>query len=553
MNIQNIAINLTCQLRFQGIHPTGFLTEVNPVIFHLYDFRQEWVEFMFARLSRKRDYYIHNSDPDFQAYGKDLVIYAPIFLLFKQVADYLNHTFVSDNCAKQLNLTLNLYPQAFFAVNEFDGATYKLNSLWKTFMRNVNISDIGLLRVAYSDLNFAYCDIPKLTEEPFWKIDHLANAFKIEVWLTVLQGFLLSLFVTYLSKYKIKITQNEKRIRLLFSFVSTLLSNPLFELQKLSRQHKLLIAWAFSSLVLNNLYTAVITSVVIIPPEEDSITEISQLFYKNYTLIFRTQYDFSIVNASARQHQSYPNNFVHKSLSDKIDDFTFLAKILDKGYNITNKYANKFGKILAFRRKVAVVYLWAHVIRFINDANAAMSDDPRKRPFHCYIGKRLIPSGKLFQLFIPPNGQRFRMISQSLLETGFYKYWYGELYQMQFSPRVQERSRVLSATKVRYDFLEIGPTTIKLGGRIKSLFFLLIVGVLCSIMSFLSEVGTQIITTTFMVRCSILLSQISRKNICKFSLYYYILLFRLEHIYLDDSYLVLVNVSWSYLILLLFH
>lgn len=60
----------------------------------------------------------------------------------------------------------------------------------------------------------------------------------------------------------------------------------------------LLALWTLISFIFSNFYSAVITSLVIIPPGEQSMTEISHLLKYNYTLIFPNQYQLDFVNST---------------------------------------------------------------------------------------------------------------------------------------------------------------------------------------------------------------------------------------------------------------
>lgn len=237
--------------------------------------------------------------------------------------------------------------------------------------------------------------------------------------------------------------------------------------------------WTLVSFIFSNFYSAVITSLMIIPPGDEPMTEISHLLENNYILIFPNQRDLNIVNATV--------NYV----KTKNNDLNASRALISRGAQITGTHGITFGKTLAFTKHVAAIDLWHNVLAILEFANAALELNAENAKKHCYIGKKLIPSGDLFQIFTPPKGGKHAKLAKNLLETGFYSFWYTELRKMQYSSRVQERSKVKEPTDNVFDFEDITASEfkpLKFEGRIKSVFFgCIIMGSLGSFSGFIME------------------------------------------------------------------
>ncbi len=117
---------------------------------------------------------------------------------------------------------------------------------------------------------------------------------------------------------------------------------------------------------------------------------------------------------------------------------------------------------------------------------------PHERPVHCYIGKRLIPGGEMYQFIeTPPSqlGGLVKRVSLYMMESGISQFWYEEYVALRHSTRVQDRARVVSRTKIRYDFEEERVITpLELQGKISSVFFLSFVSLFFSTVSFAVEI-----------------------------------------------------------------
>ncbi len=119
---------------------------------------------------------------------------------------------------------------------------------------------------------------------------------------------------------------------------------------------------------------------------------------------------------------------------------------------------------------------WQTAISYVHQANNLFGDfEPHKRPVQCYIGKRLIPAGPAYQVIILPRDDKGKEVGRKITyvtESGTGMYWGEENVAMRHSARVQDRSRVVSRTKIRYDFEGAVVSALSLQGKIISIFFL---------------------------------------------------------------------------------
>lgn len=112
--------------------------------------------------------------------------------------------------------------------------------------------------------------------------------------------------------------------------------------------------------------------------------------------------------------------------------------------------------------------------------------DPGIITKHCYLGKQLIHGGEWYHIITSPMQRRIRDLAVYLQEGGFIVYWHNEMNSLGSSKRVQDRSKVISPTKIKYDF-EQNLDNIQIEGRILTVFFLWGVCVAISIVVFIIE------------------------------------------------------------------
>ncbi len=80
----------------------------------------------------------------------------------------------------------------------------------------------------------------------------------------------------------------------------------------------------------------------------------------------------------------------------------------------------------------------------------------------------------MYQVFVLPfgNNKKLRKAALYLVESGILKYWRDEYIKLRYAKRVQERSKVISRTKIIYDFEKAVTSSLALEGKISSVFFL---------------------------------------------------------------------------------
>lgn len=465
-------------LLFNGLKACAQKKVPKYLVMNYFNLPQSFLEATFINFSRKRDYY-RTADHQVNSFG-------PIFLSFKALADHLNSTLITDNYYQQVNppTELNL-TQIYPAVWTFPGAPYSISGvLEKHSFLGGNSSDISIIADPAIDMNFVYCDIPKLKKEKPWNIGTLIFSFQNSVWFV----FLLSALVLNIFLH-IKFYNQANNSDIAFSILGLVLPGAL----KLSNKFiytPLFYLWSLCCLVVCNHYTAIITSSLISPSEEEALSYLPELFENGFELMFESLVGLTLINASV-QHVVAGNH------STSNQDQITLYKMLE---NLNPKYIFKdelhkdtdylIGpRILANNRGTVSVALWNFVTELIYNVNSLFDKNisPQQRPVHCYLGKRLIPLGVLYQIFVPPGGIHIGKIAQKLTESGIYTYWREEYIQLRHSARVQDRSRVISPTKILYDFEQATTAPLGLEGKISSVFFVCFVCLIFSFLVFILE------------------------------------------------------------------
>lgn len=105
---------------------------------------------------------------------------------------------------------------------------------------------------------------------------------------------------------------------------------------------------------------------------------------------------------------------------------------------------------LAGRNRVAVMRLWHFAIGSANQLNhlfeTGMVCTYLKKK--CYVGEELIPSHEAIFNITPPGSLAMGRIQQQFMSSGIWFRWIQEIMWLEASPRVQDRVRILSPTKI---------------------------------------------------------------------------------------------------------
>lgn len=160
---------------------------------------------------------------------------------------------------------------------------------------------------------------------------------------------------------------------------------------------------------------------------------------------------------------------------------------MDKlGPNSVIQSEEGFIEAISFSDNVLTMWFWPYLVSMINRANDLLWQK-KVKDRHCYVGKELISSGQVFFAISPPNSKKMRKITLSLVEVGIYKYWRDESIQLAYSQRVQDRVKVVSPTRLKYNNSMTAFTALGMKGKVLTVFFLWAVCILLSCTCFVME------------------------------------------------------------------
>lgn len=413
---------------------------------------------------RKRDYY--------QVPNRTYSLFGPIFNSFKVVADAVNLSLITDRQLKSIKLPKQDYMIAYPTVWSFPGAPYALESVVNTYHSNASHhinNDVTFLPIPPLDFNFIYCDVPKVKTEVPWNFETLTFSFEMDSWCAILLSIVT---VKLVLKY---IVRKATIIDTVFIVLNSMFPDGLHT-PKIFKRVPLFYIWVFMCFFISNHYAATITCLLISPLQENSFSYFSQVAQNNFTVLFDSVVSFRIVNSSVR----------HQFVGNKNSDILALNQILDLSSSKVRFLANDVhssayelpAKCLASERKLVSVQMWHFVIPVVNDVDKLYENiEPHQRPVHCYLGKRLIPSGKMYQIFMEPawNKGILGTIGLYMMESGISKYWRDEYIALKYARKVQDRNKVISSTKIIYSFEKAVALPLALEGKISSVFFLWVV------------------------------------------------------------------------------
>lgn len=434
------------------------------IVMNYFQLPQSVLQETIQNFHRKRDYYRitnHTCSP-----------FSPIFNNCKVIADALNLTLITDRHFKTLNISNEGYIDMYPAVWSFPGAPYSLRNVVNIYHSNEmkqSTNDLSILPMPTVDFNFVYCDVPNIKAELPWNLETLTFSFDFDIWFLILLSIVT---VTLVLKY---IVRKANILETIFTVVGSLFPDVL-HVPKIFRKVPLLYVWLFMCFVISNHYAATLTSLVIRPPQEHSLNYLAELAQNNFTILFDSIVSFRLVNASIR----------HQSVGSRNSDILAMKSILDLLSTKVRVIKNEVHQAeydmpasrLASERNLAMVHMWQYVIPAVNDVHSLYDKiEPHKPPVHCYIGKRLVPCGLMYQVIVLPlgNNVKLRRTVLFIIESGIIKYWRDEFIEMRYANRVQERSKVISRTKIIYSFEKAVTSPLALEGKISSVFFLWVI------------------------------------------------------------------------------
>ncbi|CAL8108398.1 unnamed protein product [Orchesella dallaii] len=373
---------------------------------------------------------------------QNVSIFLPYAKLALEVADWLNKTVLPTD---QWNIEHDV------VLPEFHTCMYSGHLISTNRKNYFNIS-ARVFRTHHFDYNFAYCAPPNFKGMLDYSI--LLQPFQNIVWISLVVALVLSTAVLLR-----KISGGEV-ISTFLSLVSALASMSVVFGKNIRLEHSaLFVSWMFVGIVLNNLYTGILTSLLVKPLEEKTFGEIKDLVKNNYTGIFPKH--LATILLAVQDQIRFQSESKEKQSSKIVDYMKFLV-----GKNIEERHLLEpaFTEALAYKPKLALFGPWAFAIMGRNQAQARIKADAvilrhkngkdktleEDRP--CYIGKKLeAASPGMLCAFYPPGVDRLYMGYQRLVQTVTYLVYLNEFSGMNYGPKVQDRLKVKSEVEVVSD------------------------------------------------------------------------------------------------------
>lgn len=397
----------------------------NRLFFEFYFITQADIELALAKYSRLRDcYWTYPINRRLNDMSMPLIILANILAVAtnKSLTAYLPLS----SYQYSLNPTELQNPVIFPLVQSLDMPYRRVNHLWSLYYKSNLRSKFTpkFLQVSTVVSNFVYCQVPKREQIDVANFRDFTSTFDKYSWLGIL-----------LSGFGVTLVLGVKNWHIC---LSTLLTDGVVYLRRTLRHSAVFLLWMLSSLFLRHLYSARITSILINPPEDVTLPNISSLKQENYTLLFGGTTELI---GSQTTYASIP--FVGLSVSLKL-----LKDMIAKATYVNGPFEHM--KALQMNGiKYATAMEWTFVIQIAELLNAHQFVSTNKR---CYVGKELIQLGYCYFAFLPPESDKLANLFQRLVEIGVFQRWHSEYLAMSHSRRVQDRVRVKGPTKVLQNF-----------------------------------------------------------------------------------------------------
>lgn len=339
------------------------------------------------------------------------------------------------------------FPVLFPFVSSFHSQNRTAIGLHETYnkARTMLPEAAEIIRIEGTSLNFVYCSVPKRKTESIWNFAIFTHAYDAWTWLSLIFSFICVSLMSFSS----------------LSFLSTLsvlISPGVSGLGRKSSNSKLFIVWMLVCANLCTIYTGFMSSSIISPSPEDTLSDLADLHNLNYDVAGEGTSGWITILRS-----------VPYRLKGKIE---MLRKIYMK-HPLRHLDPPEVVLELAGKNKVAILKTWFYALGTANHMNdlfeaKRIAVSPKKK---CYVGKELVPLGEIHYVLAPPGTQVMRRILQRLISSGIDFRWLQEVIWMMGSSRIQDRARILSPTKIMYD--KVGKIkSLKMKERVLTIFVL---------------------------------------------------------------------------------
>lgn len=236
-------------------------------------------------------------------------------------------------------------------------------------------------------------------------------------------------------------------------------------------------------LILVTYYSGSLTSVVIHPTRDYRMTRIGNLRGGNFSLILR--YDLAAVVKNLVKMSGY-----------RTEAGEILSPLINSSKVAPSEDA--LAEMITTMERHIFIALWPPTIQATNLAEAYMSNN-HIYDKKCYVGEQLFFHQNMFIVMSPPNSLKLGGIVTLMMESGIYAVWFNEYVGISASLRVQERSKMLSRTKLLEE--KVQPKALKLlEGKVKNILFLWITCLSVSGIVFVAEITVNKLKAFFAIK-----------------------------------------------------
>lgn len=365
---------------------------------------------------------------------------------------------------------LHLWKQAYLPTK------HSLERFHKSFSHSSEMKQMPIFVLTRDlKLNFLYCSLPKKLTISAWTFTLFTDPFDQLTW-----KFLSTSFVLVAAILIISDSRNRDISRV---FILTLCATLQLGTEPISRFPALFILWMTTSLILVCFYSGEITSAVISPPQDDVITEISEMRDRNYSLNFRSQFVRLSLESSTKS--------MKRNTTAKTNLELFLNRSILLG-RFTREDMAEF--CLADGR--FLMDNWALTLNFMHTCHMMVipywAKTEKDKARRCHVGQELVRVDEEYLVVLPPGNGRLAGAIRRMHQAGIIQRWGQEMQGMVASTRVQDRVRILGPTKVKVEE-EVTVIALKMDGKSKTVFVLWLICVMISFVALGSELVMKLI------------------------------------------------------------
>lgn len=413
--------------------PLCFGTSQNIVFFNYTPVTQNYVNRVLADYPGLRDF--HNKPP----------YLGPLVHIANFIATAVNATLISPISINQDVLCMETFKMIPTLYLEYG---VNLKGMFETTHVDKRPSVVQRNSLSF---NFGVCGEPQKQNQGISPLEIFQSSADPPTWLCL--GIALILITTL-----VKIMTHSSFSTSLILNLSVLLRGG-SSTSKSTKKLWLLTLWTSTCLLFDTYYSGSLTSVVMSPAKEYTLSGISQLLENNYSLVARNPWVLS----------SLKNLVLENPYQDEAD----ILKQLIPTATIASA-EEEFHETFVISNSKAYVALWQDCILIVNRAEAYIEKN-KIEGRRCYVGEELIFPQSSFFVVKPPGRKAVAGVIETMMEAGFYTIWIKEITGIAISTRVQGRSKMINPTKLFEEKEQ--PKAIQMrGGKLTNVFLMWLSG-----------------------------------------------------------------------------